>query len=269
MNKTILASIITIAFVHFKSNAQNIWLGDIENSVSLEVSKPIFNGEDFYTFTSSTSVFSTNISLNDKLNFYGEIPLVNGKIKDADLNDFLSGSELSIGNIYIGIQTKSANKPIHMEVGIRLPTSKINFKNSDIALLADIDRADAFVTDYFIVPIKAVYLKPLKNDDFLKIRAGLDAWFGQNNLDNEQFFDYSFQYEKRNKNTNIILGIVGSIILSEKDSDLSERVVNSFGGALRITKGSINPGVVFKIPLDNDLNDLLNYSIGVNLTKKF
>ena len=269
MNKVFLLVITTVALISFRSNAQNIWMGDVENSVSLEMLKPIFKENEFHTFTSSTSIFSTNISLSDQLNLYGEIPFVHGKFKDDDLNNFIPDSELSVGNIYLGIQTKNPNTPIHFEIGIRLPTSKINFKNNNIALFADIDRSDAFLINYTVIPIKAVYIKDLMNEDFLKIRAGIDAFFGKNDFDNEQFFDYSVQYEKRNKDTNILLGFIGSIILSEDRIDFSDRMINSFGGAVKLTKGSLHPGIMFKFPLDEDLNDILNYSVGINLTKQF
>jgi len=100
-----------------KVQAQNIWLRDTANAISLEILKPIFDDSDIKFF--STAIYlSGKFRISEKITFSTIIPMANGKVESFGTEE----SEFILGNFYAGIEFKQSNN-LWYEVGIHAPTS--------------------------------------------------------------------------------------------------------------------------------------------------
>lgn len=269
MYQRILAPALAAAcgIMGFTSNlaAQPLWPDQtIDREITVEFLKPEFEGEDDTDFLTSAIFVSGRFPLNPTIEGEVEVPFSRYGIS----NDRVDRSESAIGNPYIGIRGRLPK--VMYRVGVRLP-----FASSDDATaltsgrLADNDRFDAFLADELGLSGSVTGPTRLADKVFLDIGGGpllLVSTEDDGGDDAEAYARYFLLGRYVGDQFLIKSGFTGQIWLTESDLDFGERSVHQFGLSGALNTGTVRPGLLVRIPLDEDLRDNIDYVVGVNLT---
>lgn len=175
--------------------AQSIWLDKgHDKTISLEILKPDFDGDDNTTFATSASFLSGRFRATNNIFLVGEIPFAHlGVDSDFGRDD----SENTLGNPYFGIELHGNNSPLYGEIGVRLPLAPDTDENEAaiVGLFTElVDRAEAFISD--AIPISGAINYRHKNPTgfVLRLRGGSALWIETGEGDEtELFLLYSVQ----------------------------------------------------------------------------
>jgi hypothetical protein len=101
------------------------------------------------------------------------------------------------------------------------------------------------------------------------VRPSFVAPVGNNQGDSELFLDYGIHggYETERASFGMVFN--GRALVTESGGSLGERTVHELGLGGSMTFGRFRPGVIVRLPLDDDLSQALNYSVGVRLEVVF
>ena len=255
---------------------QPIWLGvDNKSFIAVEVFKPTFKDDLFneFTFISSAIFVSGRFSISENIMFVGELPIAYAKRKDVKIVDPSTGqtlfeqsfdAETMIGSPYVGLELHKAGSNSFFEIVARLPVAQDNKGNaSELGVAADFDRFEAFVPDLTTLTGNLNYQRKNVSNVVLRLRGGASVFFPKDS-DTEVFLDYSGQIGFEGQQISLIGGITGIMIVTESDLDLGERTVHHLGATAAINLGTVSPGVHFRIPIDDQL-DNIDYVLGLNL----
>lgn len=267
LNLLLLAFVITSSSL-IDSNglfAQPIWLDRSQDkTISLEILKPDFEGDDRTTFATTAWFLSGRFTGRDRISWAYEIPFAHYGID----SEFGEESKDALGNPYLGMEVHSKPFPFVGEFGFRLPLAPESF--DDAAMLGYytdfVDRAEAFVPD--ALPISGIvnYLKKEPSGFFSRVRGGMAAWIAIGDRDeSEWFLLYSAQVGYESPQGDLVAGISGRWLLSGEDLDFGEATVHQLGLAAGVAWGTIQPGISLRVPLDEDLRDILDFVFGLTL----
>jgi hypothetical protein len=253
--------------------AQSIWLDRRHSKIiALEIIKPNLS-EGFFsntTFPTSVMYLSVRWPINEKLNVVGELPFAHGGIEfNSDFFDF-NESESTIGNPYLGLEIRGQGSEFFTEIGARAPLASESNLGTTIGFLSDfVDHGEAFFPD--VVSIVAVenYQHRAASGLTARLRGGPSFWIytGSGDLDDdvELFLLYSAQAGYESDIFSLIGGVSGRLLATESGLDIGERTAHQLGASASVDLGRVRPGVQFRLPLDNDFQELLDFAFGLNL----
>jgi len=246
---------------------QYLWLDrGNNNSIAYEFIKPSFENAEDLTFFTSAMFLSGRFVTSDKFAVVGEIPFA---IYGLDREQGEDVSENAFGNPYIGIELRDENSPVFGEFGIRLPFAPSEDNQSAVmvgAFTEFVERMEAFVPE--ILPVNAFinYHSVNKSSLAVRLRAGFSGWFATGDRDeNEWFLLYGVQGGYQTDQVNLMAGLSGRWWLSLEDADFSEKTFHQLVLEADFGLGSVRPGVLIKIPLDDDLKDFVELVWGITL----
>ena len=257
-------------------SAQPIWLEQTSgNSIAIEVLKPNFKGDDDFTFISSALFLSGRFSLGENLIFVGEVPLAHANRDDFKIVDPSTGEtlfeldfepETIIGNPYVGLEFRKPGSSVFIEIGGRIPvTPDDKFSASSIGGSADFDRLEAFASDLLAITGKINYHNKNASNLVIRLRGGPTVWIPTDEGDTELLLDYSAQVGYEGQQVSVIGGLTGRLIVTEDDRDFGERTFHHLGASATLNLGAARPGVHFRMPLDEPLNDRIDFIFGLHL----
>ncbi len=253
--------------------AQSNWMLDRNKKiVSIEWLKPSFSEDRNLTFFTSVFNVSARLPMNDRNTMVVEIPY--GKYgyeyKDEYYGIDYSRKESTIGNVYLGAEFGQPNDPVFTEVGVRLPTvSDDKYGAQSVGMLADWDRLDAFVDDIVPFTVKVNSLVRRESGFVTRVRIGPEIWY-ITNKDSEDRFEmfllYSFHGGLETETFGMGLGLNGRMwVTMGEGSDLAEKTIHqldfNFFGKIK----NIRPGVYMRVPVDDDLEEVLDSVLGIRL----
>ncbi len=266
----LMAMVITLiaALSPFSLPAQSIGLDKI---IALEISKPTFD-ETFFntTFPTSTMFLSLRYPAAEKVLLVTEIPFAHGGI------DFTVGppeleslSDRTIGNPYLGAEVHGKNFPVFAEIGVRVPMVQTHNIGTAIGALTElVDRFEAFTPNYFFILGMANWRYRSSKGFAIRLRGGPSFWINTKNDGNdgtELFLLYSAQAGYESERVHVGGSVGGRWFLTVENGDFGERTLHQLGLAASVGLGKAWPGVQIKLPLDNDLEQIWDFIIGVNL----
>jgi len=242
------------------------WSELAPRGVSLAVLRPAFDGGGTSALTTINEV-AIHWEVGS-LVLVGELPFVNAKVDGAP-----SGA-LLIGNPFLGIASSPTSTFIG-EFGVRLPVASISTLERGIAMsigfLGDFMDLEAYAEDLLTIRGTAGYR--YRSPSLYGVRVAFRPTFvvpvGSNSGDSELFLDYGIQggYESERASFGMVLN--GRALLTESGGSIGDRTVHEMGVGGSMTFGQFRPGVIIRVPLDNDLSQALNYSVGVRLEVVF
>lgn len=241
------------------------WGTQVDRAVSLEMLRPSFDGGGTSTFTTINQVgFRWAVG---KIVLVAEAPFVIAKVDGA------SSGALLIGNPFLGVATSSSSSFIG-EFGVRPPIASISsFEDAFASFVGVIgDFADLEAYGENLLTIRATAGRHFRSPQHyglrLAVRPALVAPTGGAGGDAELFLDYGIQGGYETERASVGMVFSGRAILTEPGS-VGERTVHEVGLGGTMTFGRLRPGAILRVPLDADLSNALNYSIGLRLEYTF
>ncbi len=273
-----LQIVILFASLQFTTSllAQPIWLAQTsDKSIAIEVFKPNLAGDFGFSFMSSALFLSGRFSLGSNLIFVSEIPLAHAHQDDINIVNPLTGEtmfefdfdpETIIGNPYIGLEFRKPGPGVFAEIGMRIPiTPDDKFSAPSFGAMADYDRLVAFAPDLFTITGKINYQNKNVSNLIIRLRGGPTVWIPTEEGDTELVLDYSAQVGYEGQLVSIIGGFTGLLIVTEEELGMGERTVHHLGATASFNLGTLHPGVLFRIPIDEFLEASIDFIFGLNL----
>ncbi len=255
-----LAVLCGIHAVPGSGAAQSLWLDTAgDRLVAVEWLNPNFDGNDQSTFLTSVTFLSIRYRLDSALALEADIPVAHSGFSGAD------ASETAIGNLYLGVVVGPTDQGVSGQLGVRLPsTPSDNESAQGVGVFTDIDRWEAFAVDVVPLTFFANYAWRGPTGALVRLRGGPSVWIPTGGGDTELLVDYAAQAGYEGERFRVLAGFSGSLIVTE-DGDVSERTFNELGAAANLRLGQVRPGIHLRFPLDEDLNDFLDFVVGIHL----
>lgn len=256
----------TLVFIP-KANSEAPWLTLTDgNKLSVELSISNYDSHiKNIGFGSSAWFFGYQHYFNNRLALVAELPF--GLYFPED--DTNTDNETSIGNILIGLKINDlgvkSNKLIG-EFGLRLPIAPDD-EHKALALngYSNFSRFEAFLNDFWTLSFKGTYQKSLTDVSDILFSAGGDFLINtDSDNDSEAFLDLSIFYKTHFNDFMFGAGFLEKILMTD-DSDFSNRAIEQIGAAAVYDNGKWKPGVSLRIPIEDDIGDIINFNVGFNL----
>ena len=251
--------------------SQSIWLPPSEgNSVSLEVFKVDWNGNNNETFASSAWFLTGRYQINPSLTFVGELPLSHFELNSV--GPFNPEADNAVGNPYLGILFNSDNSALTGEAGVRVPITPDNISDAGAnGWFSEFDRWEAFIPDLLTVRMR---LGKMVNSSSGNIHArflgGGTLWISTEGRDTEVFADAVTQIWFQEDQFKFGAILSGRSLLSASGANFTERSEFQLGFGASGTFGNVRPGLHMHIPLGNDgligLGEAIDVVYGANIT---
>lgn len=184
-----------------------------------------------------------------------------------------SGTESStkIGNPYVGAQLFSTSRTLSFNLGLRLPIAdQDGFGFSDaltVGSFSDLDRFSAFAADTLPVELVGNYNSRISGTDFFfRGRLGPEVliFTGDGGGDTDLFMSYGFQGWHRAGLLDVGAGFTGRWLATE-DGSFGGNSVHQFGITLQGNFESVRPGLLVRVPMDEELSAVYNYVFGLSV----
>ncbi len=259
---------ILLAVLPVTVAAQSIWTGpDAPQGFSVEWLRPEFADLEDVSFISSALYVSGRLDVRENLSLVADVPFA---YFDADLAPGGSVSDVAVGNPYLGLELSFADRPFWAEAGVRVPLTPDNEAATFPGVYSDFDRCEAFTPDVLSVMAMGNYRLEDPSGFSVRLRVGPALWVNTNpdafEDDLELYALYSAQGWYDASRARFGAGLTGRFFVTEKDLNLSERTVHHLGLALVGKFPGVYPGLHFRLPLDEDLPDILDFAVGLSVT---
>lgn len=239
---------------------QSLWLTRSQRStVALEILKPSYASNVETTFFTATWFISGRVFVSETIALTGELPINHIGISEID------ESETDLGNVYLGVEIHNQSATVVTEIGMRLPSA------DDTAFLGAftdfVDRADAFATDVFPFIWAVTVQKKGNTGALVRFRPGLTTWIAKGDReDAEIFVTYSLQGGYEAEEFGILAGIGGRWLTTSDNATFGESSYHQLGVAIDFGAGRARPGLTVRVPLDEDLRDVLDIAYGLTVS---
>jgi len=246
--------------------AQSIWLEHGWNkSMAVEYLRPNYTEGRYHTRPSASIFFiSGRYPKSDNTLFVIELPIAHA----SHGSDYYAESQITLANPYIGVEARRLGSRLSMELGFRLPVipdgqSLVSYSGR----VTDYDRYEAFLPHVIAFTGKGnIRWISASNKVGARLRLGPTIWLSTRGAGGEMFFDYSLQVGYLVRNATLTSGLTGRLFVSGGGyGDLGELFVHQFGLAASVELGAIRPGIHFRIPLDEDILDAIDFVFGLNV----
>lgn len=258
------AIVATLSVAHpVPLDAQGIWSPRSESgSVTLEFLRPSFSGEGFGAL-SGVLFARVDRPVSEKVRFVGGLAVASGSIE---------GSRSSVfGSPYLGVEIGSAEGTGFAELGVHIPVSQ-DFGDDDfsrgIGLFADVDRWEPFFSDVVNVLAVGNYRKVNDSGFVIGVRAGPSLWmytgeFSDESPDIDLLYGGLVGYEQGRGS--LVAMLTGRWTVTAEDAGFGEASSHQLGIQGAMAFGNLRPSLTLRLPVDEDLSDAVNYTLGAGL----
>lgn len=258
-----LATILT-AFAAATTAAQSFWLGPVAgDGATLEVVRPSFKELDL-TATSLAYYLSMRLHVTPSIRVVGELPFSHVGFEVAA--DAPSGVGNMMGNPYLGGEWTPTGSMFSVEAGARLPLAEEG-KWRVLGMYGDIDRAEAF-NDAVTLSARGNLLWPVPDTHWaLRVGAGPSLWLESegDGTDSDVMLGYGGQLWYRARLLDVGTGLTGFVRASGEGS-FADRSFHQIGLMANLATGLVQPGLTLRLPVGENMSDVLDYAIGVHVT---
>ncbi len=238
-----------------------------KTSASIEWMKPSFDGGDGITFMTSATLISGQYQVTPSIAVAARLPITHMGFSEEGFGD----SNTSLGNVYLGGRYARPMSNSQVDFGFYLPTSGggDDLLNSNfVGFMADYDRLEAYMMDTF--GIQGLYSYAHSIQDGVRLEGSIGPSFLIYTSDVDDKTDLLAHYGVRGwydtRVVSIGAGFSGTGILTAEDASFGERTVHQGTLYLAGNAGSIRPHGFFRLPLDEDLSESVNYVFGLGLS---
>ena len=243
------------------THAQSLLYDRTPNSINIQWLRPSLPGGNAeVAFGTSRSSITGRFAVGQNKSIIVEVPFGFFKLKSFD------DSEIGLGNIYLGTELPFENEKVVAELGVALPTGSDN-AGAGIGFLADFDRPQTFALDATTIKFRLNYIQLQEEGFIYRFRVGPDYFIISDEFrdGSELFLNYAAQLGFRTAKVYGLAGVSGFSIISESDLPGAARSQYAFSVMLALSHSRVKPGIVFKVPLDNDFEGLVDNVLGLFL----
>lgn len=172
-------------------------------------------------------------------------------------------NETAAGNPFLGVRFESISPGLSLETGFRLPLAPDNL-GVVTGLLVEDFAPEAFLSESPSVKVLLRYNYGHGSGFTFQLGGGPNYWMVKD-AENEMVLNYYSQMHYQIANIKLGIGFTGIGILSEADLSLDERTDHYVGFMSSYSFKPMRVSGFVKVPLDKQLRDNLNYSIGLSL----
>ena len=178
-------------------------------------------------------------------------------------------SETALGNTYIGLKINNpentGNKFIG-HFGIRLPLAPDDASDAlVIGAYSNFGRYEAFLPHYFIVSTSGTYQVATSETMSFRFSLGGDVLLAtEDNRDTELFINYNMYLSKELETVIFNAGFNGKLLASA-NGDFGDKSVHQIAVSGFYKGERFKPGFSIKVPVDDDINELVDIIFGFKL----
>lgn len=248
------------------AHGQSIWLQDADPpSIGIEILKTKFDAFDDVSFTTSLIYLSTRLPFSEQFVLVGELPIAHG---DFTVPGFFLPTGTVVANPYLGVEMMLEDSPLSLEFGFR-PNLIQDDKLAPqiVGQNTDVDRIEAFLPQLVTFLARAHYRANLNPNWNIRLTGGPTLWLFTNDQiqeNTEWWINYSGQIGYENHKFMIFGGLTGRFQVSESGS-FDKRSIHQLGIAAGLKFRFVRPGIHFRVPIDDTLNNIIDYVIGLSL----
>lgn len=208
--------------------------------------------------TGQMLLLNGKIPLGKLVRFTVEVPFVwetySTPLKGETKND--------IGNFFIGCELGDLASPVVFELGVRpLVRQDLQF-SGNIGYLADFDRGEIYLKELASYQIMLNIKSPLGESLTYRVRFGTTVWLPEKGTA-VQFFDYGAKVGYDNTAMSIHAGVTGRLNLKEEHTKAS---FHHIGFDVGYHFDAVRPAFFYRIPLDKEINEFVQQTIGGSLS---
>lgn len=254
------------------ASAQSVWTTPPRHAdqISVEWLKPLLNDGDDVSVLTSAFVLSAQITLTDQAMFVGELPIAHARFNSLPQFRDAETPSTSAGNPYFGLEVRSPDAPLFLEVGFRPPTTENpGVLPSAIGSLSDLNRLSAYVVDQ--IPFQLVgnyYYDPASSPLSAGLRVGPEVFFpATGDASATMVLTYGAQgwYTDTDGRLRAGVGLTGRWNTG-REAGFGESSLHHVTTTLQGTFGHVQPGVVVRFPLEASYREGFEAVIGLTMT---
>jgi hypothetical protein len=243
--------------------AQSLWIPrDRDHAVMLEYLRPSQEGIDGDLF-SGAAFLSGRFSLSPHAALLVELPFARerGVANGTGLNYYpyylvyppSAAGRSSVGDPYLGVESKPRSIPIFWELGIRLPLASDAYTNRPAritGMFADVTRSDAFVPH--VVVVQAAFNVGEVTTSGIEYRLRLSPVLNLGTRDygsTEAYAAYAWQIGYHGTHARVGSAICGRIRFSNTYGNVARTNASQIELHADFLPGRVRPGLEFRLPL--------------------
>jgi hypothetical protein len=257
------------------------WFPERGSAITIELQKPHYNLPEWWVnnrgILNSVGFVGVRYQISNDMAVFWELPFANQDVDDEPRPiDILSSyeywmffyqeSQFMIGNPLFGVEHSIAGPSFFVRASFRLPiASEEKLDALALGWMTSYDRWEAFLPKVSTLKLDVGWRESEPTTPLVaQLTLGSVAMVPDEG-DTELLADYSAFV---GLNAGCFEGggfFGGRFIMTEDPGEFSERFVNFCGLTSRLKLGAIEPGVHVRLNLDDDLNDLVDYTYGFSL----
>ncbi|MBI5265622.1 MAG: hypothetical protein HY851_00155 [candidate division Zixibacteria bacterium] len=222
-----------------------------------------------YPFPTGALFLSARARVGNGAHFVLEAPVFLTKFEFSSPYASASESRQGIANPYIGIEFGTPGNSAIGTFGVRFPL--VSEDNSSWALPAvayESHRLLAFMHDVTQVSAGGGYRYVSRTGSGFRIIGGGQLAIPSEG-DAELFGDLATNFWLQADKVRLMATFGGLVLITESGYDFGDRILLNLGLAADLTLGSWQPGIHFRMPLDDNVNKVMNSVYGIHVTYLF
>lgn len=269
--------IISLAIVFVMSaglainaSAQYYWMNSSSDySISLDIYKPSFD-RDGIDFLTTVWFLSGKFEIGKNVGFYGEIPITYLDV-DNDVFDDME-NETAFGNPYLGLEFKfptgNGKSVFVTRAGFRPPVISYEKRNSaEFAYTAMYNRLEAFLPEDWT--LNGGFGYNMKFENMMNLDFNVNGALiipKEDNYDTEFLLNYNLNVGYASEKAMFSAGIGGSILMTNTDLDLAERMETQLGMKVGLNYDKLHPNIQVRVPVEERLSNYIKMVIGLGVS---
>ncbi len=263
--KLVMAGIFVL-FLAVIVSAQSFILQDPpvdKTRFSFQYLRPDFKGDDSLSFFSGAYDLTVSIPVGSQLNIVGALPFATLGVEDE--------TESGIGNIYLGLRHRlksTAEKGLSLSLGVFLPTMpEDKWSVFLMGVYSNYYEFQKYMPNVLTVYGNVAY-HHIKSEGLMlgmEIGPKLAIPTKDSEGDTELFLHYGLSAGFRTGGVAFKAELAGIGIITEEADNFGDRFVHMLAFGVQWVRGSIRPGIFYKIYLKEELRDIVSGVIGIKL----
>jgi hypothetical protein len=236
--------------------------------VSLEISKVSFDEDPHLSFGTMQLTLAARFRLAENMFFLFELPYVHtGRdVVYVPYYGIHSESSSTLGNPYLGVETSRPDGGPVFKFGMRVPlTSQTEYTAWSYGVAAARDRWEAFGPKLTIIQVGGGLQISRTNQYRLRLLL-LPTLMVPNSGDPELFLDMNTEFWITSRHVRAGIGLYDRYFVTESEHSFDARNELQTGLSFNAAIGTFHPGIHFRIPLDQNVKNVIDFTYGLNLT---